>query len=312
MAQIIYTCTLNPAVDLFVELDTLTPDVVNRTNAEDYIPNGKTINISFILNRMGVDNKALGYIGGFTGNFIKTELENQGIQTDFIEVDGITRINTFIRANEQEYKIVNRGPVIPENKVNELLEKIGDILSGSVLFVSGSLPRGVKDDIFVEIAKICHQNKVKLVLDISSKRLLDCLSYQPFIIKPNEEELAFIFDKKQLTKEEIMELGQNLVEQGAQQVLISLGEKGSLYISKEKMIRVTSPKGKVVNTACAGDALLGSFCGKLIQGVTLEEALMFASATGASTAFTSGLSDLSDVHELMKQITIYQVYQNVS
>ncbi|MEG6535215.1 1-phosphofructokinase [Caldifermentibacillus hisashii] len=308
----IYTCTLNPAVDLFVELDTLTPDVVNRTNAEDYIPNGKTINISFILNRMGVDNKALGYIGGFTGNFIKTELENQGIQTDFIEVDGITRINTFIRANEQEYKIVNRGPVIPENKVNELLEKIGDILSGSVLFVSGSLPRGVKDDIFVEIAKICHQNKVKLVLDISSKRLLDCLSYQPFIIKPNEEELAFIFDKKQLTKEEIMELGQNLVEQGAQQVLISLGEKGSLYISKEKMIRVTSPKGKVVNTACAGDALLGSFCGKLIQGVTLEEALMFASATGASTAFTSGLSDLSDVHELMKQITIYQVYQNVS
>ncbi len=312
MTQIIYTCTLNPAVDLFVELDTLTPDVVNRTNAEDYIPNGKTINISFILNRMGVDNKALGYIGGFTGNFIKTELENQGIQTDFIEVDGITRINTFIRANEQEYKIVNRGPVIPENKVNELLEKIGDILSGSVLFVSGSLPRGVKDDIFVEIAKICHQNKVKLVLDISSKRLLDCLSYQPFIIKPNEEELAFIFDKKQLTKEEIMELGQNLVEQGAQQVLISLGEKGSLYISKEKMIRVTSPKGKVVNTACAGDALLGSFCGKLIQGVTLEEALMFASATGASTAFTSGLSDLSDVHELMKQITIYQVYQNVS
>ncbi|MCB5936896.1 1-phosphofructokinase [Caldibacillus thermoamylovorans] len=308
----IYTCTLNPAVDLFVELDTLTPDVVNRTNAEDYIPNGKTINISFILNRMGVDNKALGYIGGFTGNFIKTELENQGIQTDFIEVDGITRINTFIRANEQEYKIVNRGPVIPENKVNELLEKIGDIPSGSVLFVSGSLPRGVKDDIFVEIAKICHQNKVKLVLDISSKRLLDCLSYQPFIIKPNEEELAFIFDKKQLTKEEIMELGQNLVEQGAQQVLISLGEKGSLYISKEKMIRVTSPKGKVVNTACAGDALLGSFCGKLIQGVTLEEALMFASATGASTAFTSGLSDLSDVHELMKQITIYQVYQNVS
>lgn len=312
MTQIIYTCTLNPAVDLFVELDTLTPDVVNRTNAEDYIPNGKTINISFILNRMGVDNKALGYIGGFTGNFIKTELENQGIRTDFIEVDGITRINTFIRANEQEYKIVNRGPVIPENKVNELLEKIGDILSGSVLFVSGSLPRGVKDDIFVEIAKICHQNKVKLVLDISSKRLLDCLSYQPFIIKPNEEELAFIFDKKQLTKEEIMELGQNLVEQGAQQVLISLGEKGSLYISKEKMIRVTSPKGKVVNTACAGDALLGSFCGKLIQGVTLEEALMFASATGASTAFTSGLSDLSDVHELMKQITIYQVYQNVS
>jgi 1-phosphofructokinase len=312
VTQIIYTCTLNPAVDLFVELDTLTPDVVNRTNAEDYIPNGKTINISFILNRMGVDNKALGYIGGFTGNFIKTELENQGIQTDFIEVDGITRINTFIRANEQEYKIVNRGPVIPENKVNELLEKIGDILSGSVLFVSGSLPRGVKDDIFVEIAKICHQNKVKLVLDISSKRLLDCLSYQPFIIKPNEEELAFIFDKKQLTKEEIMELGQNLVEQGAQQVLISLGEKGSLYISKEKMIRVTSPKGKVVNTACAGDALLGSFCGKLIQGVTLEEALMFASATGASTAFTSGLSDLSDVHELMKQITIYQVYQNVS
>ncbi|MCU9614409.1 1-phosphofructokinase [Caldibacillus lycopersici] len=308
----IYTCTLNPAIDLFVNIDTLKPNVVNRTNAEDYIPNGKAINISFILKRMGVNNTALGFIGGFTGSFIKNELEYQGITTNFIEVDGITRVNTFVRDRENEYKIVNKGPVIPQNKTVEMLEKICEIPAGSLLFVSGSLPRGVSENIFEEIAKISKKNNVKLVLDISSKKLLDCLHYQPYLIKPNEEELADLFEKDSLTEKDIMELSEVLLTKGAQNVLVSLGDKGSLFLSEEKVLRVSAPQGNAVNTACAGDALLGSFVGKLVQGSSLEEALIFASATGASTAFTSGLSDLTDVNELIKEIKIKQLNLNVS
>ncbi|MCP3739525.1 1-phosphofructokinase [Rossellomorea sp. BNER] len=300
----IYTCTLNPAIDLFVDSDSLDPYVVNRTNTEDYQANGKTINISLILKKMGINNTALGFIGGFTGKFIESELQQQGILTDFIEIDGITRVNTFVRTKEKEYKIVNRGPEVPHSKKEEMLTKIRSIPEGSILFVSGSLPKGLSDEIYLEISEISKQNDFRLILDISSKKLLDCLPSMPYLIKPNREELASWFGRDYVTQEEVLKYGHELLKKGARQVLISLGEEGSMYITEEVAIHVTSPQGKVVNTACSGDALLGSFIAKLKQGSDLEEALTYASATGASTAFSMGLSDLTDIDQLVKSIKL--------
>lgn len=309
MFSIIYTCTLNPAIDLFVDVDSLEPYVVNRTNTEDYQANGKAINISILLKRMGLDNTALGFIGGFTGKHIENELKQKGIITDFIEVDGITRINTFVRAKEKEYKIVNKGPIISPAKKEEMLEKINKIPTGSFLFVSGSLPKGLSEEIFVEISKISKDNNINLILDISSKKLLDCLPYQPYLVKPNKEELEEIFNQNTLSDDQVIKLGQRILKMGSERVLISLGEEGALYISEKETIRITSPQGEVVNTACAGDALLASFVGQLQLGATIEEALMYASATGASTAFSMGLSDLTDIKQLMKQIELHHLTQ---
>ncbi|MGM7719749.1 1-phosphofructokinase [Metabacillus sp. Hm71] len=306
----IYTCTLNPAIDLFVDVDYLEPNVVNRTNSEDYQPNGKSINISILLKQMGINNTAIGFIGGFTGKYIENELQQLGIVTDFIEIEGITRINTFVRTNEKEYKIVNKGPSIPNIKKDEILKKLECIPKESILFVSGSLPKGISEEIYIDIAKISKQNSLKLILDISSVKLLDCLPYHPYLIKPNQEELANLFNMDTVNKEQAFELGKQLLKQGAERVLVSLGEDGALFISDEETIKVTTPKGKVVNTACAGDALLASFIGKLTLGSSIEEALIFASATGASTAFSKGLSDLTDVKQLMSQITVSHLCVN--
>lgn len=311
MVSIIYTCTLNPAIDLFVEADSLDPGVVNRTKTEDYQANGKTINISIMLKRLGIDNTALGFIGGFTGSYIEKELQDLGIITDFTEIEGITRVNTFVRVGDNEYKIVNRGPEVSEKAREEILRKINAIPEGSLLFVSGSLPKGISEDIFEEIALISRQKQLRLILDISSKKLLDCLSYQPYLIKPNDEELASFFGKDHISDEEVLDLGKELVDRGAERVLVSLGEKGSAYISEKEIIRVTSPKGKVVNTACAGDALLASFVGQLELGAELEQALRFASATGAATAFSMGLGDLANVPALMEGIKVYQIEQPI-
>ncbi|GAA3324754.1 hypothetical protein GCM10020331_053870 [Ectobacillus funiculus] len=130
----------------------------------------KAINISIMLKRMGLANTALGFIGGFTGKYIENELKQQGIDTRFIEVDGITRINTFVRAQDKEYKIVNQGPIIPVEKKKELIYQIKSIPTGSMLFVSGSLPQGISEEIFIEIAEIANHNELKLILDISSKK----------------------------------------------------------------------------------------------------------------------------------------------
>jgi 1-phosphofructokinase len=308
---IFYTCTLNPAIDLVVESDDLLPDIVNRTNSEDYQANGKTINISIMLKKMGIDNTALGFIGGFTGQYIESELKRLGISTDFTEIDGITRVNTFVRTKEQEFKIVNKGPAVSREKHEEMLGKISAIPNGSYLFVSGSLPQGLSDEIYVDISRIAARKDLKLILDISSKRLLDCLAYQPYLIKPNREELASFFGREALTEEEVLSLGQELIERGAQRVLVSLGEEGSIFLTQKEMLRVNSPAGKVVNTACAGDTLLAAFVGKLFLEGDLKEALRFGSAAGSGTAFSTGLVELEFLPALLEEVRAYEIEKSM-
>lgn len=295
---------MNTAIDLYVAVDELKPDIVNRTLDEDYQPNGKGVNVSIMLKRLGVPSTALGFIAGFSGRYIKDSLEELGIQTDFVEVDGITRINVFINSKD-EYKIVNQGPMIKPNEQEILLNKIKEIPAGSILIVSGSLPKGVPDSIIVDIAKVCSEHDVMLVLDTSVGTVIRTLEYKPFLLKPNEEEVANLFKKAHpLSEKELIECGKELIKQGAQNVMISRGKDGALYFSQENLLKATSPQGQVVNTACAGDAMLGAFIGKSMQKNSLEDALAHAVATGASTAFSKGLSDLEDIPALLNQVTI--------
>ena len=302
----IYTCTMNPAIDLFVSTNDYDPLIVNRTLGEDIQPNGKGVNISFILKMLGIENVALGFIGGFTGTFIEEELEKKGITTKFVRVEGITRINVFthVESKNTEYKLVNRGPLINSKQVSELINRIKLLNEDDTLFVSGSNPRGVTDEIIVEIAKLSKKNKFKLVLDTSSKIVLESLQYNPYCIKPNNEELANWFEKESLTDEELNYYGKKLVEMGAEIVLLSLGKEGCLLFTKEESLYVNAPKGKVINTACSGDTLLATFIGLLKKELELGEALKEAVAAGSSTAFSPGLTDFSDVEELKKQMQV--------
>ncbi|MGE6261158.1 1-phosphofructokinase [Heyndrickxia sporothermodurans] len=301
----IYTCTMNPAIDLFTEFEQFSPFVVNRSIYEDYSANGKAINISLMLKKMNIESTATGFLGGFTGNFIEQELIKNAIDVNFIKVDGITRINTFIRSGQMEYKAVNKGPEISQKAQEELLEFIKTLTSDDMLFVSGSLPKGIKDDIFVTIAKLSQKQGFSLILDISSDRLIDCLPYHPYLIKPNDEELAYLLGVPEFNTEQgLVNAAQKLLDKGAMRVLVSRGEKGALYADKENILWTTAPNGKVVNTACAGDTMLAVFVGKINQTGDLEEALITATAAGSSTAFTAGLSDLKDIALLKEQIQL--------
>ncbi|MDY0394581.1 hexose kinase [Virgibacillus halophilus] len=227
---------------------------------------------------------------------------------DFIHVEGITRINTFIRSGEIEYKAVNKGPEISETAQNKLLEKLQTLTEEDMLFVSGSLPKGIKDEVFIDIAKLSQQKGFQLIWDISSESLINCLPYHPFLIKPNDEELAHLLGVPALkTDKELIGGARELMDRGAGKVLVSLGEKGALYVDENESLFTTAPIGKVVNTACAGDTMLAVFVGKLIQGENLEEALICATAAGSSTAFSAGLTDLSDLQKLKEQIKLRRV-----
>ncbi|HFI2431263.1 1-phosphofructokinase [Streptococcus suis] len=304
----IYTCTMNLAIDLFIETEHLEDGKVNRTLSDDIQANGKGVNVSLIMKQLGIDSTALGFAAGFTGKFISDTLASEEIATDFVEVEGFTRINVFTKVNAtgEEFKQVNKGPVVGQSAQKQLLQKINNLQSGDYLIVSGSLPRGVDSSILVNIAQVAHRNKVHLVFDVSDSTILDCLRYQPYLLKPNEEEIAKWFGCDSVSVDEAIFYAKELIHRGAQHVLLSLGENGAVFIDNDLSVyRCTSPKGEVVNTACAGDTLLGTFLACWMLGEKVADALIKGVAAGASTAFRSGITDFSDVATLEKQIILY-------
>ena len=219
-------------------------------------------------------------------------------------MDGITRINVFTQvvATNEEFKLVNQGPSVTPEQEASLLAIVENMNADDILFVSGSHPEGITRATYEKIAKASEKRGFKFILDTSAHFVPELLGYKPYLIKPNDEELAEWFGLKDISLEKIKECGRKLLERGAQNVLVSLGEKGAILFTPAETIQVTAPKGEVVNTACAGDTLLATFVGSKIQGLSDEEALIKAVAAGSSTAFRPGLTDFSDVPTLMQQI----------
>lgn len=305
----VYTCTMNLAIDLFIETESMYPSIVNRTIDGDIQANGKGVNVSLVLKMLGIENTALGFKAGFTGQYIEDFLKEESIQTDFIDVPGLTRINVFTKVVDEgkEFKLVNSGPEIPKERVNMLLQRIKLLKMGDYLCISGSLPKGVEPSILVEISEICQEIGIKLILDSSAETVIQCLKYQPFLIKPNEEELESWFKVTLKTREDYLEYGKKLIEKGAQNVLISLGEVGAIFLNKETVLFGNAPIGEVVNSACAGDTLLSTFLSGVIKNDNINKMLKKSIAAGSSTAFRKGLTDLSDIDFLEKQVNIIEL-----
>ncbi|EGP5166740.1 1-phosphofructokinase [Enterococcus lactis] len=314
----IYTCTMNLAIDLFIETEEMHPFMVNRTKEDDIQANGKGVNVSLVLKMLDFPSTALGFSAGFTGKYIEDYLQQKQIQTEFIEVPGMTRINVFTQVNQtgEEYKLVNQGPEIPQTAVHNFLNQIRALQAEDYLCVSGSLPRGLSPKVLIEISLICQEKGIHLINDSSDQEVMDCLPYRPFLLKPNEEELSSWFGRKMVTDEDYFVYGQRLVELGAENVLLSLGEKGAILFTKDRVFRGNSPKGKVVNTACAGDTMLGAFLAGYMNRRPLDETLRKSIAAGSSTAFRKGLTDFLDVEELSKQIKIreerFERWENIN
>lgn len=314
----IYTCTMNLAIDLFIETEEMHPFMVNRTKEDDIQANGKGVNVSLVLKMLDFPSTALGFSAGFTGKYIEDYLQQEQIQTEFIEVPGMTRINVFTQVNQtgEEYKLVNQGPEIPQTAVHNFLNQIRALQAEDYLCVSGSLPRGLSPKVLIEISRICQEKGIHLIIDSIDQEAMDCLPYRPFLLKPNEEELSSWFGRKMVTDEDYFVYGQRLVELGAENVLLSLGEKGAILFTKDRMFRGNSPKGKVVNTACAGDTMLGAFLAGYMNRRPLDETLRKSITAGSSTAFRKGLTDFLDVEELSKQIKIreerFQRWENIN
>ncbi|MCT6890784.1 MAG: PfkB family carbohydrate kinase, partial [Lactobacillus sp.] len=166
----IYTVTLNPAIDLVIVTKKLEPKVVNRTEKFELQPNGKGVNVSFILKKLGIDSVATGIGGGFTLDYVISGLTEKGIKTNFLKVKEPTRVNVFTDVLDEgtEYKQVNPGPVVSSDKQDQFLDYLeSTVTKDDMVVVSGSFSRGIKPDFLVQLAQLVQKQGAKFVIDSS-------------------------------------------------------------------------------------------------------------------------------------------------
>lgn len=295
----IYTITFNPSIDYIISLAKFNEGEVNRTTSEDLRCGGKGINVSLILNNLGVRNIALGFKAGFTGEYIEQELQKKGIITDFIHLEnGNTRINVKIEA-DRETEINANGPYISENDVKKLFLKLDQIKDGDILILSGSIPSSLSDDIYENIMKYVSDKKVMIVVDATKDLLLNVLKYKPFLIKPNNFELSEIFKKDLLTEEDIISHAEKLRAMGAKNVLVSMGSKGAILVAENgEYYKMGIPSGKAINSVGAGDSMVAGFIAGYLKKKDYGYAIKLGTAAGSATAFSTGLAEKQDIDRI--------------
>lgn len=297
----IYTVTFNPSLDYIVNVDHFKTGVVNRITKELIFPGGKGINVSMVLQNLGFDTTALGFMAGFTGNEIVRLLDVKGVKSDFIRVEeGNSRINFKLRSDE-ETEINGQGPKITEGNIKELYDQLDKLQKGDILVLAGSIPDTLPQSMYMDIMKHLVGRGIDIAVDATRKLLMNVLPYGPFLIKPNNHELGEIFGVELKDKDEIITYAKKLQEMGARNVLVSMAGDGAVLVSENgEEYKAESPKGKLVNSVGAGDSMVAGFISGYLETGSYKEALRKGLCTGSASAFSEELATKAEVEELIK------------
>ncbi len=302
-----YTITLNPAIDMLTKVENFELGKLNRTGESGYVVGGKGINISLLLKNIGKESKALGFIAGFTGYFIKDELKKKSIKTNFVETNGFTRINIKL-TTETETEINSQSSKVSEENIKDFFVTLDELTSQDTVFLSGNIIPGMEGNDFVRIAEKIRQKGAKLVVDSNKDMVLNTLKYNPFIVKPNEFELGEMFGVEINTIEDIAKYARKLQEMGAENVIVSRGSKGAILFAKNgEILSANTAKGKVVSTIAAGDSMLAMFVAKYHETGDYKLSLQYASAAGGATSFSAGVGEKELIDELLVQIKVKEI-----
>lgn len=299
----IYTCTVAPSIDCTNYLPDFKTGRLNRSDKVDYYPGGKGINVSRVLQRLGVNSIALGFAGGFTGRFIEDFLAQENVKTDFIDTGQISRINIKIKSVE-ETELNGPGPELTAQHVEELTAKVQNIRSGDWLVLSGSIPDDLPLERFQSMGEICRTASGRFVVDSSGSALPALIRAKPFLIKPNKEELGDLFNTHIRDATHAVDCAAQLVAEGVENVIVSMGAEGAILVDQEQAYWAAAPKGTMVNTVGAGDSLVSGFIAALTQGKSKVEAFRYSIASGSATAFRPDLCTKEDTEKLLEQISV--------
>lgn len=295
----IYTVTFNPAIDYAIGVENLQPGMTNRASYEQLLPGGKGLNVSTILNHLGIANTALGFIAGFTGREIKRSFEELGGKSDFIELkNGVSRINVKIKS-DKETEINAVGPAIDSEALSELLKKLNTLKDGDTLILAGSIPASLSDSLYSDIMKMLSDRDIMIAVDATKDLLLNVLEHKPFLVKPNNHELGEIFGVTLKTRDEVVPYAKKLQGIGAENVLISMAGEGAVLITEAGDVLMSeAPKGTVKNSVGAGDSMVAGFIAGWCEKHDYAHAFKMGLSAGSASAFSEMLATKQEIEQV--------------
>lgn len=308
----IYTVTLNPALDKTVEIPGMALDTVNRITSMRTDPGGKGINVSKVIAKLGGESCAVGILGGESGRTLLAALEREGLRTHFRFVEGQTRTNLKIidRALHTNTDINEPGLTVSPADLDALLR---DLLSmvheGDIVVLAGSLPQGAPQDTYRVWTAACREKGARVCLDADGVLLAEGLKAAPYLIKPNEDELSRLVGHRLTDTDELIAEGRRLLKGDVTRVVISLGERGALYLRGNEVLYAEGLSVPVGSTVGAGDSVVAALAYADSLGMSDEDAVRLSTATGAANVMCSGTqpAEWEAVEKLLPQVKIRRI-----
>lgn len=299
----IYTVTLNPSIDFLVRLPEFKVGEVNRMTSDDKFPGGKGINVSRILARIESSSTAFGFLGGFTGDFIKEKLQAEAIVTDFVKIASDTRINVKIKS-DIESEINGAGPEISEAERAQFIDKLAVLTPSDIVVLAGSAPASLGQDFYLDVITKIKAQGAEFVIDIEGDVLVKSLASQPLVVKPNNHELGAIYGVSFETVEELIPYGHKLLSDGAKYAMISMAGDGALLFADGKTYFAKAVKGIVKNSVGAGDSMIAGFVGEFAKSHDAVKAFRQGVACGTATAFSDDLASADFIQAISEQVIV--------
>ena len=299
----IYTLTLNPSIDYVLRIDEFLDGETLRSNSEEKYPGGKGIMVSKLLKNLGEKSVNIGFLGGFTGDFIRKKLNDLGIEEDFTIIEDDSRINVKLKY-ETETEINAQGPQIKEEEIEEFLNYLDQLQEDDFVIISGSIPKSLVDDFYRVIVNLLEMNNVRFALDTSGKKLFKLSSYKPFLVKPNKKELEEIFDDEIDSDEKIVKYARKLIDQGAENVIVSLGKDGSIFVDNSIAYKAKPIEGKLINSVGSGDSMVAGYIYGYMKGLSKLDSYKLAIACGSATAFSPDIAEKELIDEIFKKVEL--------
>lgn len=299
----IYTVTFNPSLDYIVSMEDFQLGKTNRTCAEQMLPGGKGINVSTVLHNLGIENTALGFTAGFTGEELLRKMKEIGFFCDFIHLEhGCSRINIKLKDFDGT-EINGQGPSISQEAIDQLMEKLGRLKAEDTLILAGSIPKSMPDSIYHDILSALDGRGIRFVVDATQNLLLNVLEYRPFLIKPNNHELGEIFGVTLSTREEIIPYARKLQDKGAQNVLVSMAGQGAVLVAENGEVHMQpAPQGTLVNAVGAGDSMVAGFVAGWTQKQNYRHAFHMGISAGSASAFSDLLASREEIYKIYNSL----------
>lgn len=299
----IYTLTLSPALDYWIQVENYRSGQVNRASAEKIAAGGKGLNVSTVLHRLGIQTKTLGFLAGLTGQTVAELIKQSGVPSDFIMLpEGNTRINVKLHAQE-ETEINGIGAPVDTVSMQKLYNKLDNMQKDDILVLAGSIPSNLPDDIYCDIMKRYQEKGILFAVDTSGNLLKKTLAYHPFLIKPNHHELGELFGVKIHRPAEVTKYAQKLQEWGARNILVSMAEKGAVLLCEDgEVYQQNAFRGKVICSTGAGDSMLAGFLAAYEKTGNAVQGLYLGTAAGSASAFSENLAEKEQIAELYAKL----------